>query len=62
MENNVTNTNQEVKDNIRKKVLGIEKSNYAQKPDGGKTDREMIDLIKKIIETEVKKWLLRAWL
>lgn len=54
MENNVNN-NQEVRDNIRKKVLSIEKSNYAQKPDGGKTDREMIDLIKKIIESEVKR-------
>lgn len=55
MENNAVKTNQEVKDNIRKKVLRCEKANYAQKPDGGKTDREMIDIIKKIIETEVGK-------
>lgn len=60
MENNVTNTKQEIRDKIKKRILSIERSNYAQKPDGGKTDREMIDLIKKIIETEVKKWLLKA--
>lgn len=54
MVNNLANSNQETKDNIRKAVLRMEKSNYAQKPDG-KTDREMIESIKKIIETEVKK-------
>ena len=55
MENNAVKTNKEVKDNIRKKVLGYERANYAQKPDGGITDREMINLIKKIIEIEVGK-------
>ncbi len=45
---------QEMRDNIRKRVLKLERANYAQKPDGLK-DKEMIDRIKKIIESEVGK-------
>lgn len=42
------------RDNIRKRVVRLERLNYAQKPDGLK-DREMVDRIKKIIEQEVGK-------
>ena len=42
------------RDNIRKRVVHLERLNYAQKPDGLK-DREMVDRIKKIIEQEVGK-------
>lgn len=54
-QNVVNSSNQDVKERIKNKVLGYEKANYALKPDGGKSDTEMVDLIKKIIETEVKK-------
>lgn len=42
------------RDNIRKRVLRLERANFAQKPDGLK-DREMVERIKKIIEQEVDK-------
>lgn len=54
-QNVVNSSNQDVKERIKNKVLGYEKANYDLKPDGGKSDTEMVDLIKKIIETEVKK-------
>lgn len=42
------------RENIKKRVIRLEKSNYALKPEGAK-DREMVDRIKKIIEQEVGK-------
>lgn len=55
MENrNESKSQQEIRENIRKRILKIEKVNYAQKPDGLK-DREMVEKIKKIIESEVGK-------
>ncbi len=52
---NQTNTQQEdPRENIRKRVLRLERANFAQKPDGLK-DREMVERIKKIIEQEVGK-------
>ena len=42
------------RENIIKRVLRLERSNYALKPEGAK-DREMVDRIKKIIEQEVGK-------
>lgn len=44
----------EPRENIRKRVLKLERLNYALKPEGLK-DREMVDRIKKIIEQEVGK-------
>lgn len=56
MENNEPSvvTENEPRDNIRKRVLKLERANFALKPDGLK-DREMVDRIKKIIEQEVGK-------
>ena len=50
-------TSSEIRENIKKRVLKLERTNYAQKPDGLK-DKEMIEKIKKIIESEVGRWLL----
>lgn len=44
----------EPRENIRKRILKLERSNFAIKPDGLK-DREMVERIKKIIEQEVGK-------
>ena len=42
------------RENIRKRVLRLERSNYALKPEGAK-DREMVDRIKKRNVQEVGK-------
>ena len=44
----------ETSKNIMKRVLKLEKLNYASKPDGLK-DYEMVEQIKRIIEQEVGK-------
>lgn len=45
-----------MKNNILVRIRKLEKANYSKKPDG-KSDREMIDCIKRIIEQEVDKCL-----
>lgn len=47
-------TSQEIRDNIKRRVIKLERQNYALKPEGLK-DREMIERIRKIIESEVGK-------
>lgn len=47
-------TSQTIRENIQKRVLRLEKANYAQKPEGLK-DKDMVERIKKIIESEVGK-------
>lgn len=56
MENKLTISNEEKtkRENIRRKVLYIERENYKKKPEGD-TDREMISKIKNIIEREIEK-------
>lgn len=46
----------QMRTNILIRIRNLERSNYAQKPDG-LSDREMIERIKKIIEQEVDKCL-----
>ena len=46
----------DVGDNIKRRILNLERENYAKKPEGLK-DREMVERIKKIIEQEVGKCL-----
>lgn len=46
----------QMRKNILIRIKNLERSNYAQKPDG-LSDMEMIERIKKIIEQEVDKCL-----
>lgn len=53
-ENNSIQEETTPRDRIRKRVIHLERENYAKKPDGLK-DKEMVERIKKIIEQEVGK-------
>lgn len=50
-----TNDANSIRENIKKRVLRLERENYAQKPNGGLKDNEMVERIKKIIEQEVDR-------
>lgn len=52
--NQIVTAQDATRDNIRRRVLKLERDNLAQKPDGLK-DREMVERIKKIIEHEVDR-------
>lgn len=57
MENEILKPDsQQMRKNILVRIRKLEKSNYAQKPDGLR-DKEMVERIKKIIEQEVDKCL-----
>lgn len=57
MENEIQKPDsQQMRKNILVRIRKLEKSNYAQKPDGLR-DKEMVERIKKIIEQEVDKCL-----
>lgn len=57
MENENQKNNEIVmRSNIVKRLKSLERSNYSKKPDG-KSDREMVELVKKVIEEEVDKCL-----
>lgn len=53
-ETNIIQETLTTREKIRKQIIKLERTNDAQKPDGLR-DSDMVDRIKKIIETEVGK-------